>query len=650
MMAKTKIHQLFLGWRSRPLSAPWVLWVLVCLLILLGIHLTVGKSWFLDATEEGLYTLSDGTRSIVSALPEPITVRLYYSRALGQQAPQYGIFADRIQELLKTYQDLSRGKLKVHVYNPTPFSDHEDEAISIGLKGIPAPTGEKLYLGMVATAGGEDRQIIPFFPVEREQSLEYDLTQALYRLTQPAKTTLAVLSTIPVLGQPDVLSGRGGQPAWMVMDALKSFFTLNPLASTITSIPETTDILMLIQPQSLGRDTLRAVDRYVAGGGRLLLFMDPFVEVQGQMPAASGTVSPDLAKLLKAWGLTFDGNHFVADASLGRRVTGNVGGYERQLTYYGWLAVPKAQMAADDRVMTDLDVLTLASAGAFTVAPTSGLRQTVLLSSSGESASMDLSYIRPTPDVARLLKDFSPTQTQHTLAVRVAGSVNRAFPETTDTTPPLSSNAPKPVLIAKEGVSSPKSDNVGLPQQETAKAAASAATIIAVADVDMLYDAFWLQKGQIMGQIVSMPTAQNGTFVQNALGYLSGNTALMSIRPRTVKTRNLTVLDSLQRQADEAFQVKEQKTRQEMDLAEAKLNDLMKSGTTLSEAQENVIQELQTKLLSLRQDLRVIQRSLRQDVSRLEQRLWLFNILLVPLVVTLVAFGVLKRSRSLRWF
>ena len=163
------------------------MYVMAGLVVLFGVHLTVGKSWFLDATEEGLYTLSPGTRTIVSSLSEPVTVRLYYSRALGQQAPQYGVFADRILELLKTYQDLSNGNLKVSVYNPTPFSDHEDEAISIGLKGIPAPTGEKLYLGLVATAGGRDRQVIPFFPVERERYLEYDLTQTLYRLTLPRK-------------------------------------------------------------------------------------------------------------------------------------------------------------------------------------------------------------------------------------------------------------------------------------------------------------------------------------------------------------------------------------------------------------------------------------------------------------------------------
>ncbi|MFM7631045.1 MAG: Gldg family protein, partial [Alphaproteobacteria bacterium] len=471
--------------------------VVSCLAVLLGVHLTVGKSWFLDITEEGLYTLSQGTRTIVSSLPEPVTVRLYYSRALGQQAPQYGVFADRILELLKAYQDLSHGQLKVHIYNPTPFSDAEDEAIRIGLKGIPAPTGEKLYLGMVATAGGADRQIIPFFPVERERYLEYDLTQALYRLTTPAQKTLAILSTIPIMGQANPFSGKRGQGPWMIMDQLKTFFTLNPIATTVTSIPEKTDILMLVQPQALGKDTLKAVDRYVSSGGRLLLFMDPFVETQGQLPAASGDVSPDLARLLATWGLRFDGNHFLADAALGRRVTGDVGGYERELTYYGWLSVPKDRMQADDTVMADLDTLTLASAGSLTAIPTPGLRQTVLLTSSDQSASMDLSYIRPTPDVVRLLKDFAPTKTPFPLAMKIQGLVNRAFPESqpvTDTKnkkQPLFPQSPKTVVIEKEGSSA---DAVGLPRQETVKTSNRAATIIAVGDVDMLYDAFWLQK------------------------------------------------------------------------------------------------------------------------------------------------------------
>ncbi len=652
-MRKIQIHHRLLSRVSHRLRSSVAISILACFVVLFGIHLTVGKSWFLDTTEEGLYTLSQGTRTIVSSLPEPVTVRLYYSRALGQQAPQYGVFADRILELLKAYQDLSHGKLKVHIYNPTPFSDQEDEAISIGLKGIPSPTGEKLYLGMVATTGGGDRQIIPFFPVERERYLEYDLTQALYRLTQPAQKTLAVLSTIPVLGQGDDLLGRGGQRSWMIMDQLKPFFVINPLATTVTAIPEKTDILMLIQPQTLGRETLKAVDRYVAAGGRLLLFMDPFVETQGQSPAAAGNVSPDLARLLKAWGLTFDDKNFVADAALGRRVMGNVGGYERPLTYYGWLSVPKSKMASDDRVMADLDTLALASTGSFATLSTPGLRHTILLTSSGESAAMDLSYIRPTPDVGRLLKDFSPAKTPFPLVVRIQGPVNPAFPQTQETGAPQddSPKSPRAVIIEKgRETPSKKPQAIGLPRQEAVKVSQNAATIIAVADVDMLYDAFWLQKGQVMGQIVAIPTAQNGTFVQNALGYLSGNATLMSIRPRTVKTRSLTVLDTLQRQAEEAFQVKEQKTRQEMDLAEAKLNDLMKSGTTLSEAQENVIQDLQAKLLTLRQDLRLIQRSLRQDVSRLEQRLWFLNILAMPLLVMLVAFGVLRRSRSLRWF
>ncbi len=55
----------------------------------------------LDLTQQHLYTLSDGTRTILKGLKEPITLRLFYSRDLGAAAPVYGSYADRVRELLR---------------------------------------------------------------------------------------------------------------------------------------------------------------------------------------------------------------------------------------------------------------------------------------------------------------------------------------------------------------------------------------------------------------------------------------------------------------------------------------------------------------------------------------------------------------------
>ena len=57
------------------------------LVLVIGINV-ISESFLgryrVDLTEQRLYTLSDGTKSVLSSIPEPITLRLYYSSRLGQ--------------------------------------------------------------------------------------------------------------------------------------------------------------------------------------------------------------------------------------------------------------------------------------------------------------------------------------------------------------------------------------------------------------------------------------------------------------------------------------------------------------------------------------------------------------------------------------
>ena len=47
------------------------------------------RSCQLDLTEEKLFTLSDGTRSVLASIDEPIDVRLYYTKLLGERSPAH---------------------------------------------------------------------------------------------------------------------------------------------------------------------------------------------------------------------------------------------------------------------------------------------------------------------------------------------------------------------------------------------------------------------------------------------------------------------------------------------------------------------------------------------------------------------------------
>ena len=54
----------------------------------------------LDLTADKLFTLSQGTRAILSRIDEPVTLRFYYSERLGREIPSYGVYAVRVREML----------------------------------------------------------------------------------------------------------------------------------------------------------------------------------------------------------------------------------------------------------------------------------------------------------------------------------------------------------------------------------------------------------------------------------------------------------------------------------------------------------------------------------------------------------------------
>src|SRR5690554_6754473 len=68
-----------------------------------------------DLTADRLYSLSPATQKVLDAIEEPVTLRLFYSKRLGAQVPAYGIYAERVQDVLREYADRSNGKVILEV-------------------------------------------------------------------------------------------------------------------------------------------------------------------------------------------------------------------------------------------------------------------------------------------------------------------------------------------------------------------------------------------------------------------------------------------------------------------------------------------------------------------------------------------------------
>src|SRR5271155_636279 len=64
-----------------------------------------------DLTQQQLYSLSQGTHTLLGEIKEPLRFRLFLSSGLTKQAPQLAAFAARVRALLDAYVAASNGRI-----------------------------------------------------------------------------------------------------------------------------------------------------------------------------------------------------------------------------------------------------------------------------------------------------------------------------------------------------------------------------------------------------------------------------------------------------------------------------------------------------------------------------------------------------------
>ena len=627
---------------------------LVCIaLMLISVNVIAAHlfAWRLDLTNEHLYTLSRGTLRTLAKIEEPITLRFYYSNRLADEVPSYGVYAQRVRELLDQYVAAAHGKIRLEVYNPLPFSDTEDRAVAFGLQGVPLDVaGDQVYFGLAATNSTDDQQIIAFFQPDRERFLEYDLTKLVHSLALPKKTVVGLISSLPLEG--DMMAMMRGRPSepMAIMEQMQQLDTVKPLAANIDAIPPDVDVLMLVHPQNLPDKTLFAIDQFVLKGGKALVFVDPLSELQASHPSqlnppGSPTAS-NFERLFKSWGFEVPAKTVAGDRRDAQRVgvPGSRGG-TRPLDYVAWLNLKTDNLNRTDMITADLSHVMLASSGI--IEPVEGAKTTIepLITTSADSMKIPAEKLVGLPDVAGLLAEFKPDDKRYILAAHVAGTVESAFPDG----PPKPQEPAKPE--AKEGEPTPTPEPPP-PAAEWLKQSAQPINIVVVADTDMLDDRFWLQKQDFFGQRLLVPTANNGDFVANAIEVLAGGDDLVGLRTRGTSARPFEVVERIQREAQANYSAEERALQAKLKDAQAKLASLTgkdqgNAPTSLSAEQTKTIEEFRGDIVKTRRQLRDVQAALRSDIGRLKTGLEFLDIVLIPIIVALAAIvlGVLRLRR-----
>jgi ABC-type uncharacterized transport system involved in gliding motility auxiliary subunit len=627
---------------------------LVCIaLMLISVNIIAGRlfTWRLDLTREHLYTLSNGTLRTLAKIDEPITLRFYFSNRLADEVPSYGVYAQRVRELLDQYVAAAHGKIRLEVYNPLPFSDVEDRAVAFGLQGVPLDVGgEQVYFGLAATNSTDDQQVIAFFQPERERFLEYDLTKLVHSLAFPKKTVVGLISTLPLEG--DMMAMMRGRPAepMAIMEQLQQLDTVKPLAANIDAIPPDVDVLMLVHPQNLAEKTLFAIDQFVLKGGKALVFVDPLSELQAShpnqlSPPGSSTAS-NLERLFKSWGFEVPANTVAGDRRDAQRVgVPSSRGGTRPLDYIAWLNLKADNLNRTDMITADLSHMMMASSGI--IEPIEGAKTTIepLITTSPDSMKIPAEKLTGLPDVAALLAEFKPDDKRYILAAHVTGAAESAFPD----------GPPKPAKPeAKEGEPAPPAPEPA-PAAESLKQSAKPINVVVVADTDMLDDRFWLEKQEFFGQRMLVPSANNGDFVANAIEVLAGGDDLVGLRSRGTSARPFEVVERIQTEAQARYSAEERALQARLKDTQTKLasltgKDQANAPASLSAEQTKAIEEFRADMVQTRRQLRDVQAALRSDIGRLKTGLEFFDIALIPIIVAAAAviLGALRLRRRSR--
>jgi ABC-type uncharacterized transport system involved in gliding motility auxiliary subunit len=591
----------------------------------------------LDLTQNRLYTLSSGTQQVVRDLKEPVNLYFYFSRDIAaKQSPLILPYAARVREFLEEIAARAGGKIRLHVVDPQPFSDDEDRAAEFGLQALPAGNGgESLYFGLAGTNSTDGRSSIPSFQADREEFLEYDVAKLIQELGTPKKPVIGLLSSIGLQGQFNPQTGQMGEP-WPIYTQLQQLFNVRNLSADLDHIDKDVDVLMLVHPKQLAPKTLYAIDQFVMRGGRMLLMVDPDAgaDLSGQVPGnplagAMANHSSDLQPLLATWGVDYDATKVIGD--LGRGLEVRTGASSGPVRHIGILGLRRTDMDPKDVVTSSLESINLATAGSLSQRAGAKTAFEPLLMSSTSAEPLPAQRFNGLIDPSTLRDGFKSTGTRYTIAARITGPVDSAYP-----------NGPPP----------DQKPVAGPPIAHLTKST-TPANIVVIADTDLMMDYLWVQQRQFLGQRIAQAFANNGDLIANILDNLSGSSALISIRGRASFSRPFERIDALKRKADERLRAKAMELQSELQQTESKLTELQskrndQSSIMLSPEQEAELKRFTAEKTRVRKELRETERGLDVDINRLGSELKVINIAIAPLIVAIAGVLILSMRRRRR--
>ncbi len=644
----------------------------VCILVIafcaISIFQNVGKPLKIDVTDQKLYTLSDGTKSILAKLHQKVVIKFYYAKTAALKGPDqikfFNNYYEFVKSLLEEYVAAAKGMVELQVIDPRPFSQDEVDALQFGLKRFSITEEESFFFGLVVRTPFGVEKAIPFFSPDRQNFVEYDISYLIDTAITRQKKSIGIMSSLPVMGQ-DIspymaqmmrMQNQQPQPPWTIVQQLRKKYEVKSVATDVNEITDV-DILLVIHPKELPEQALFAIDQFVLKGGKTIVCVDPhsMVDKPDRMAMQMGrppSQSSDLNVLLRNWGLEMPANTFAGDKALAGMAP--MGTNRRAEKVIGFLNLVPSCFNNENVITAELNQVNVLFAGVLKEVVGSDeeesnteIQRTPLLMTTnrGNSWTVSSPYELMIMDPSLLMGKFidgDGVNPVH-MAYLVTGRFKSSFPEGIEIE--VDSSVEGPSEEAKDPNDKKKTIRL-IPELKEAKEVCAVAVF---ADVDFISDMLAYRDFYVFGKV---PNADNAALILNTIDDLGGSSDLISIRSRGNFRRPFVVVDRIEREA-------EAETAKELAAIEVKIagfnRELQSILASAKQGQEEVIgssimqkrRELELEIQQANSEKRVIQMKRREDIDSLGGKLQMANTLIAPAVILIIAIVVSIR-RNIR--
>ena len=626
------------GHNGKTLGPHYLVRTLALAVLAVGASL-LAQNWNLraDTTEERLNSVSPETQNMISKLDpkHPVVIEAYISPNLPEEFVQTRI--DLIN-LLREFEKLSPTNIQTKINDQVePLTDEAtraeqqfdlqpQEVVSM-YHGVWKQ--DKIFLGAAMTCGLE-KITIPFF--ERGVPVEYELARSIATITQQKRKRVGVLKTgLDLFGGIDFAGGRPRQrPKEPLITELEKQYDVVPVDPT-NPITERYDVLLAVQPSSLGPQQLANFIDAVKNGQPTAIFEDPLPANAGvagtgqpQQQASPFQPAPPKSNINQLWD--------VLGVELLQKSHRGFG--DLLDTDYGivWQDFKPRRFEGIGRITSEWVFVQRDAPGgneSFNENdPTSsGLQQLLMLFPGGlvkrNAASTSFTPLVKTGTNAGVImvKDVASAQSEldiknreggptrdapYTLAARITG---KPCADDDAETPAKKADKKDGKPADKKGTDAAKQDGIN---------------VILVSDVDMLLSDFFNLRAHRTSESDEFDE-DNVTFVLNVLDSLADDNRFVDLRKRRPKHRPLTTIvertEDARNKAETAVNQFNQKCEEQVSKWEQEHKDYQNSAQSLQSQMMGLIREGKEVPPELKQKIIEKNAQLQDEEARNEARI-----------------------------